>query len=176
MSESLHEAIKEVAKVSSKQEIIKNALKEAAANVQTRVGSNIPVIYRTKKGGTVADWRRNKKNVLKDRDIPISRVSLDLMKKIEGGEARATKTTQEAVGFGERVLEAAYSPISRAGRLGKVIAGRASQSATEKDPDKKDKLLNKLHNARRKLIGQGAEHASDKMMADITRKRHGLKK
>lgn len=51
MSESLHEAIKQVATITTKQQIIHNALKEAAANVQTRVGTDTPVLYDIKTGG-----------------------------------------------------------------------------------------------------------------------------
>ena len=246
MSKSLHEALKEVATSTTKQQIINNALKEAAANVQTRVGSDIPVEYDINKGGTKADQKRLKSKLGRSS---ISRLSADLRKRIEtmneedphvssdpshpanqggpssgGGRMKAhpyvhtnphtgskvrhqlghmshphpetgekiatvgkmdtktrgipvrkpvaDKSTTEATNFSERVLEAAYSPISRAARLGKVIAGRATQSAIEKDTDKRDKLMDKLYKARGKLIDQGSDHEIDRKMGDITRDRN----
>jgi len=61
--------------------------------------------------------------------------------------------------------EESYSYVTRAKRVGDVIAGRTAQGRTDK-----------VSKAQSKLLGMGAKAAADKMMGDITRERLGLKK
>ena len=70
MSKSLHEAIQEV-----------------ASNVQTHRGTNIPVIYDPKRGGTEADRKRLKKKVRQGAEI-----------------ARLTPSMQDSVEHDEEVI------------------------------------------------------------------------
>ena len=247
MSKSLHEAIKQVATSTTKQQIIHNALKEAAANVQTRVGTDTPVLYDIKtggrkglKGGKGPDLERLRKKVRAGATVRSVSPSMQLQASYDmneedphvssdpshpanrggsssgGGrmkthrwvhdgpegkvrhrfstatfvDSKGKKTTTkgtedtttrgidvkkprrnitDSTSFSERVMEAAYDPINRAARLGKVIQGRAVGLATEQNPKKQKLLARKLDKARGKLIDQGGDHAYDQRMAGFAR-------
>ena len=153
MSESLQEAINQVADTRSKQEIISSALKEAAANVQKRIGTEDPIEYDTERGGRKGvDLPRLKKKV--KAGATIKSVSPDMQ------ETRVSKNALGAMGTRPETE-------SPSGEMARAYASQGKRGTPEERYEKAKKKVERTSTQRTTGRSPKVKRATDQMNASI---------
>ena len=202
MSESLHEAINQVAAARSKKEIISSSLKEtrvsknALGAMGTRPETESPsgemaraYASQGNRGTPEERYKSAKSKIgrtstqnITGRSPKVNRATKKMNTSIARSMDAARKRgfTTDSTDFSDRVMQGAsdlleYNPITRAARLGKSIAGRAKQEAAAEIGSKERETADrKGYKSRAKLLSLGSNAAGNKTVANAARERLGL--